>query len=298
MNISQKSESRKLTGYFTALTSYTMWGFLPFYWKTLHHVPSLQIMLNRIIWCFVFLLIISAFRKRNCFKLINSFKIFASVLITGLVLSTNWFAYIYCVNTDRIIEASLGYYINPLVSIALGMIFFKERLNKLQIAALVFAAGGVLYMTLDYGQFPFIALYLAVSFGTYGCLKKFFSFDSIDGLMAETFSVVPIAVIIMMVIGFKGESSLFSGSLRTDILIMFSGVATGIPLLFFAEAAKRIPLSAMGFLQYIAPTLMLLTGIFYYKEPFLRAHMIGFSLIWTGLLIYSYSVIKGLRNNR
>ena len=295
MNTNQTTEKNEISGYLSALSAIIMWGLLPFYWKSLNNVPSLQIMLNRIVWSFVFLFIISLFRKKDSFSYFKSWKLFAAVLLTGLILSLNWFTYIYAVNSDRIVEASLGYYINPLVSVMLGMIFFRERLDKLQITALILASAGVMYMTLDYGRFPYIAIVLAVTFGFYGMLKKYYSFDSIDGLMAETLAVTPIAVIILAVIALKGDSALFSGSPRTDLLIIISGVATGIPLILYGEGAKRIPLSALGFMMYTAPTLMLLTGIFYYKEPFLRAHIIGFSLIWTGLVFYSYSVIKKLK---
>ena len=295
MNTNQTTEKSEISGYLSALSAIIMWGLLPFYWKSLNNVPSLQIMLNRIVWSFVFLLILSLFRKKDSFSYFKSWKLFAAVLLTGLILSLNWFTYIYAVNSDRIVEASLGYYINPLVSVMLGMIFFRERLDKLQITALILASSGVMYMTLDYGRFPYIAIVLAVTFGFYGMLKKYYSFDSIDGLMAETLAVTPIAVIILAVIALKGDSALFSGSPRTDLLIIISGVATGIPLILYGEGAKRIPLSALGFMMYTAPTLMLLTGIFYYKEPFLRAHIIGFSLIWTGLVFYSYSVIKKLK---
>ncbi len=295
MNKGNTKETGDMRGYLSAAAAYILWGFLPFYWKTLHHVPSFQVMLNRIVWCFVFLLIVSAFRRRNPFLYFKNLRLFGAVLLTGLILSVNWFVYIFSVNSGRIVEASLGYYINPLVSIILGMIFFRERLNRLQVTALILAAAGVLYMTIDYGRFPYIALILAVTFGFYGLLKKYFSFDSIDGLMAETFAVTPVAVIILIFFTVRGENALFAGSLRDDIFLILSGVATGIPLYFFGEGAKRIPLSAMGFLQYIAPTLMLMTGILYYREPFLRAHIIGFSLIWTGLAVYTYSLIKRMK---
>ena len=298
MHNRQESEKSRITGYLSAMSAIIMWGILPFYWKSLHNVPAVQIMLNRIVWSFVFLLIVSFFRKTDSFSCFKSGKLFSAVLVTGLILSANWFTYIYAVNSERIVEASLGYYINPLVSIILGMIFFRERLNKLQVTALILAVSGVIYMTLDYGRFPYIALILAVTFGFYGLLKKYFSFDSVDGLIGETLAVTPAAVIILIIIALKGESALFSGSPSTDILIMLSGVATGFPLILYGEGANRIPLSALGFLMYIAPTLMLLTGIFYYKEPFLRAHMIGFCFIWTGLIFYSYSIIKELKNDR
>ena len=298
MNTSRKTENYEIGGYLSALSAIIMWGLLPFYWKSLNNVPSFQIMLNRIIWSFVFIFIISLFRKKDSFSYFRSWKLFFAVFLTGMILSMNWFTYIYAVNSERIVEASLGYYINPLVSVMLGMIFFRERLDKFQITALILASAGVIYMTLDYGRFPFMALFLAVTFGFYGMLKKFYSFDSIDGLMAETLAVTPIAVIIMAVIALKGDCALFSISPRTDILIILSGVATGFPLILYGEGAKRIPLSALGFMMYIAPTLMLLTGIFYYKEPFLKAHIIGFSCIWTGLVFYSYSVIKELKKSR
>ena len=295
MNRDKNTEKNEITGYLSALSAIIMWGFLPFYWKSLGNVPALQIMLNRIVWSFVFLLIISFFRKKDSFSYFKSWKLFAAVFLTGFILSLNWFTYIYAVNSERIVEASLGYYINPLVSIMLGMIFFRERLDKLQTAAVILASAGVIYMTLDYGRFPYIAIILAVTFGFYGLLKKFYSFDSIDGLMAETLAVTPIALVILTLIALKGDSALFSGSPRTDILIILSGVATGFPLILYGEGAKRIPLSAIGFMMYTAPTLMLLTGVFYYKEPFLRAHVISFGFIWTGLVFYSYSVIKKLR---
>ena len=297
MNDMKNQKSSTLFGYSAAALAYVMWGLLPFFWKTLHHVPALQIMLNRIMWCYVFLLLISLIRRKNSLNIFKSFRLFGSVFITGLVLSINWMTYILAVNTERIVEASLGYYINPFVCIILGMIFFKEKLTKLQTAAVISAAAGVLYMTFDYGKFPYISIILAFSFGFYGLLKKHFSFDSIDGLMAETLSVTPIAVIISVLIAFKGNSLLFAGSLKTDILLMLSGIITGVPLIFFAEGAKRIPLSAVGFLQYIGPTLMLITGVFYYNEPFARAQIIGFSFIWTGLVIYSISIIKDIKTS-
>ncbi len=233
-------------------------------------------------------------RRKNSLSIFKSFKLFLSVFITGTVLSINWFTYIWAVNTERIVEASLGYYINPLVCIILGMIFFRERLTKMQTAAVISAATGVLYMTLDYGKFLLHPLFLQFHSESTDFLKVF-AFDSIDGLMAETLSITPIAVIIMASIMLRGESALFSGSMRTDILIMMSGIITGFPLLLFAEGAKKIPLSSLGFLQYIAPTLMLITGIFYYKEPFVRSQLISFAFIWTGLIIYSVSIIKDIK---
>ena len=241
MNSSEKKINSTASGYSFGASAYIMWGLLPFFWKTLHHVPPLQIMVNRIIWCYIFLLIISMIRRKNSLSIFKSFKLFLSVFITGTVLSINWFTYIWAVNTERIVEASLGYYINPLVCIILGMIFFRERLTKMQTAAVISAATGVLYMTLDYGKFPTASIILAVSFGIYGLLKKYFAFDSIDGLMAETLSITPIAVIIMASIMLRGESALFSGSMRTDILIMMSRNYNRIPSAAVCRRSKENP---------------------------------------------------------
>ncbi len=292
MEVKDKKKSFDAGGYFLGSMSYIMWGILPFFWKSLKHVPPFQLLLNRIIWCYVFLFILSFFRKKGSLKIFSSLKLFSQVLLSGTILASNWFTYIWAVNTGKIIEASLGYYITPLVNIILGMIFFREKLTKLQITAVFLAAYAVIYMTFDYGKFPVAALILSFTFGFYGLLKKYFAFDSINALMAETFSILPLALVTMIFIYLKGQSYIFSGSLGTDILIMMSGIVTGVPLLFFSEGAKRIPLSGMGFLQYIGPSLMLITGIFFYKEPFLKAHKIGFPFIWLALILYSISVVK------
>ncbi|MDX9800493.1 MAG: EamA family transporter RarD [Spirochaetia bacterium] len=287
-----KGTENDKSGYIQAFFAYVIWGFLPIYWKFLKHIMPLQIMINRIIWCFVFLFIITLIKKKNAFVYLKNFKTLMIITAASIMLSVNWFIYIFAVNSGRILEASMGYYINPLVSIALGLIVFREKLNRLQSIALAFASAGVLYMTIDYGKFPYISVFLAVSFALYGLFKKYFSLDSLTGLMTETMTMTPIGVAVIIYFQFKGTNSLFTVSPLTDLLLIGAGVVTAVPLLLFAEGAKKIPLSSIGFLQYIAPTLMLLTGVFIYGEEFTISHLITFSFIWTGLAIYTYSLIK------
>lgn len=285
-------ESAAGSGYLQAFTAYVIWGFLPIYWKQVKHVPSIQIMLNRIIWCFVFLFIISLFRKKNVFTYLKNGKTLAIITAASLLLSVNWFTYIFAVNSGRIMEASMGYYINPLVSIALGLIVFREKLSKMQKIAIAFAAAGVLYITVDYGKFPWISIFLAVSFGLYGLFKKYFSLDSLTGLMTETFTMTPFSIAIILYFQAKGTNALFTVSPVTDFYLIGAGIVTAVPLFLFGEGAKKIPMSAIGFLQYIAPTLMLITGVVIYGEAFTLTHLISFSLIWTGLAIYTCSLVK------
>ncbi len=291
-DISGNRQPADRSGYIQAFSAYAMWGILPLYWKNLTHVMPLQIMLNRIIWCFAFLLVISLLRKKSAFGYLKNIRTLSVITGASLLLSVNWFVYIFSVNSGRIVEASMGYYINPLVSIALGLIVFREKLSKLQTAALAFASAGVIYMTLDYGKFPFISFILAISFGLYGLFKKYFSLDSLTGLMTETFTLTPFAIALIIYFQVTGSNSLFTVSRSTDLLLIGSGIVTAIPLYLFGEGAKKIPMSAVGFLQYISPTLMLLTGIFVYGEKFTTTHLVSFSLIWTGLAVYTYSLIK------
>jgi chloramphenicol-sensitive protein RarD len=209
-----------------------------------------------------------------------------------MLISINWFMYIWAVNTDQMIEASLGYYINPLVSVLLGMVFLKERLSLLQYISFAFAGIGVLIMTISYGQFPWIALTLAISFGLYGLAKKLIKVDSAVGLALETLVVMPLAAIYIGYLMIQGTNSLFAGSMSTTLLLAGAGAATAVPLLFFAKGAQRIPLATLGILQYIAPTLTLILGVFVYHETFSSVHLLAFTFIWSALILYSLSRTK------
>ncbi|MGV2941829.1 EamA family transporter RarD [Mesobacillus sp. LC4] len=285
-------------GVLYAAFSYILWGILPIYWKLLHHVNADEILANRVFWSFFFIAAILVLNKKwglftgTLRGLAQNKKQLAALSVASMLISINWFMYIWAVNTDQMIQASLGYYINPLVSVLLGIIFLKERLSLLQYLSFALAAIGVLVMTVSYGQFPWIALSLAISFGLYGLAKKLIKVDSAVGLALETLVVMPLAAIYIGYLMVQGTNSLFAGSLSTTLLLAGAGAATAIPLLFFAKGAQRIPLATLGILQYIAPTLTLILGVFVYHETFSAVHLLAFTFIWSALILYSLSRTK------
>jgi chloramphenicol-sensitive protein RarD len=283
----------KYRGYILASLSYIIWGVLPMYWKQLSMCTPLEILAGRIIWSFVFLVIlVSITRKKGLMIYLKNTKTRNAIILTSLLVSTNWFIFIFSVTTGHVLQASLGYYINPLISIFLGIIILREKINKVQITALLFAFIGVLYMTYTIGEFPWLSLLLATSFGLYGLFKKLFSFDSTLSLLAETIVLLPVSLTYYIYLGLNSNNHFISGDIKLSLLILFSGIATAVPLYLFAEGAKLIPLTSIGFLQYINPTLLLLLGVFMYKEPFANVHKITFTFIWIALLLYSYSIIR------
>ncbi|EIJ79276.1 RarD protein, DMT superfamily transporter [Bacillus methanolicus PB1] len=291
-------KKEKQMGVFYAAFSYFLWGILPIYWKLLGHVKAHEILANRVFWSFVFMLaVLLVTNKWNAFTatvyaLSANKKQFLALGTASLLISVNWFLYIWAVNNGQMIETSLGYYINPLVSVLLGMIVLKERLTIAQYFSFFLALIGVLIMTLSYGRFPWIALMLAVTFGLYGLAKKLIKVDSAIGLTLETMAVTPLALVYIGILFIQGESSLLNGSLPTDLLLIGAGAATAIPLLYFAKGAQKIQLSMLGFIQYIAPTITLILGIFVYGEQFTKLHLLSFTFIWAALTIYSLSRTK------
>ncbi|GLB58511.1 EamA family transporter RarD [Cytobacillus sp. NCCP-133] len=278
--------------------AYFLWGILPIYWKYLSPVSADEILANRVFWSFFFMLfILMATRKWNSFVTIlkgfrtNRKQLYA-LIIASLLISTNWFLYIWAVNTDQMIEASLGYYINPLVSVLLGMMVFNEKLSPAQYASFGLAFVGVMILTISYGRFPWIAIVLALSFGLYGLAKKLIKVDSAIGLTLETLMVTPIAFIYMVILFVREKQAFLHVSASIDFLLIGAGAATAIPLLYFAKGAQKIPMSMLGFLQYIAPTLTLILGVFVYSEHFTKLHLLSFMFIWLALTIYSISRTK------
>ncbi|SHG39585.1 EamA family transporter RarD [Ornithinibacillus halophilus] len=277
--------------------AYILWGFLPIYWKLVEEVPAWEILAHRIIWSFLFVIIIILFlRKQTAFIkevkwIIKDWKKMIGITLASIVISINWVTYIWAVNNEHVLQASLGYYINPLVSILLGMIVLKEGMNRTQLISFLLAGVGVLYLTISYGVFPWVSLLLAFSFATYGLLKKMVPVGSIFGLAIETMIVTPIALTYLFFLPINAFD-LGSIASQTNLLLIGAGAATAIPLLLFASGAKGIPLAMVGFLQYIAPTIMLLLGIFAYGETFSHAHMISFGLIWIALVIYLTTVYR------
>lgn len=272
-----------------AIGAYGLWGVLPVYWKTIDIVPAPQILSHRIIWSFLFLVIILLVKKDLAsFRLaIKSKKTLAIFCVASVLIGVNWLTYIWGVNAGYIVETSLGYFINPLVSVILGVVFLKEKLRMFQWIPIILAALGVLYLTLSYGALPWIALLLAGTFGLYGLIKKTAPLNSLHGLSLETGILFLPAAFYLVTAEAQGTGLIGHSGWLVTFLLVFTGVITALPLLFFASAARRINLSTLGILQYIAPTMQFLIGVLVYGEPFTRSRLLGFSIIWTALLIYS-----------
>ncbi|WP_342558963.1 EamA family transporter RarD [Metasolibacillus sp. FSL K6-0083] len=290
------SEERK--GIVYTFLAYAMWGVLPLFWKLLEHVDSVEVLVGRVVWSFIFtVLAILMIGQRSALfgdlqYLWQHKKQLVSLVAASFMITVNWFVFIYAVNSHQMLETSLGYYINPLISVLFGMLFFKERLTRVQLGAVLIALVGVLIMTINYARLPWIALCLAFSFATYGVLKKRVVLDALRGLAIETLFTLPIALVLYAYLFQKGTASFLHISLSTDVLLMASGVVTAIPLICFAKGAQRIPLYLIGFLQYIAPTTMLIIGVVLYKEPFTKMEILAFSAIWLALALFSLSTLR------
>ena len=276
-------------GIWYGVGAYVLWGFFPIYWKFLHSVPALQVIGHRIGWSFILLAVYVLVTKQwQDFRSVAfKAKTVGIYSIAAVLLSINWLIYVWGVNAGFIVETSLGYFINPLLSVLLGVIFLRERLRSLQWIPVGLAAVGVVYLTFVYGRLPWIALSLAFSFGFYGFVKKLSPLGSLYGLTLETGIVFPIALIYLAIVGVNGSGAFLKTGILVDVFLIGAGVVTTIPLLMFASAAKQIPLTIVGLLQYIAPTLQFLIGVFVYKEAFDLAHFIGFAIVWVALIIFA-----------
>lgn len=296
MSLTVQQQKLYKSGLVYALVSYGAWGIFPLYWKMLSHVPPQQILAHRVVWSMIFLFIILAWRRDRVFiQYLSSPKIIGILLLSGTLIACNWFTYIYAVNNDHIVDASLGYYINPIVNILLGVIFLKERLTRLQLIAVAFAFAGVGYLTFHYGKLPVLSLVLALSFGFYGLVRKKANLVSMPGLMVETLLLAPVALWYLWHVNTLGTGAFLHYSWKSDLLLIMAGPVTALPLFWFGIAATRIPLSTVGFLQYLAPSIQLLIGIFIFREPFNTAYLISFGLVWIGLGIYTYSIIHAMK---
>jgi chloramphenicol-sensitive protein RarD len=276
-------------GILNAIVVYVLWGFFPIYWKFLHDVPALQVIGHRIGWSFVLLLVyILLTRQWADFRSVAfGWKTMGIYSVAAILLSFNWLIYVWGVNAGFIVETSLGYFINPLLSILLGVIFLRERLRSIQWIPVGLAALGVGYLTFVYGRLPWIALSLAFTFGFYGFVKKLSPLGSLYGLTLETGIVFPAALLYLASVEFSGSGAFLHNGMLVDIFLVGAGLVTTIPLLLFASAAKQIPLTLVGLLQYIAPTLQFLIGVLLYKEPFDTSHLIGFGFVWVALIIFA-----------
>lgn len=284
-------------GIFYAAGAYMLWGLLPIYWKSLQGVPALEILAHRMTWSLAVVLLLLAFQRHWSWirRALSSPRILGTFLASATLLSVNWGVYIWAVNAGHVVETSLGYFINPLVNVLLGVLFLGERLRPWQGAAIALAVGGVLYLTFSYGALPWIALTLAGSFGLYGLLRKTAALTSLEGLTLETALLFLPALGFLLFLEGSGQAAFGHASPGTSLLLAGAGVATAIPLLLFATGARLITLTTLGFLQYMAPTIQFMLGVFLYREPLSTERLIGFCLIWLALIVYS---IEGMRQGR
>ncbi len=290
-------------GIFASVGAYLLWGLFPLYWKMIQYVSSEEILASRVIWSFILTLIFVLLLKQGK-TLISDFKelwhhkkSFWSLFFAAYLVSLNWFIYIWAVNHDHIVQTSLGYYMNPIISVLLGIIFLKERLSKSQIAAFLLAAIGVTILFVSYGQIPWVAIGLALSFGIYGLLKKQIVIDATRGLVIETMFILPVALIYYVYLYFQGNMSFLHVDMKTNLFLIGTGIVTAIPLILFATGAQNIPLYLVGFIQYISPTMTLLLGVIVYHESFGGTELVSFSFIWLALVVFSISTIAEVRKS-
>ncbi|WP_350432245.1 EamA family transporter RarD [Shewanella sp. H8] len=275
-------------GVLLAVCAYTIWGIAPLYFKLLHHVPATEILMHRVIWSFLFMIILMQFiggfgRLRLVLK---HPKQLAVLFVTSVLIAANWLIFIWAVNNDHMLDASLGYFINPLFNVLLGMLFLGERLRKLQWVAVGLASAGVLVQLISFGSIPLLSLALAASFGFYGLLRKKVNIDAKTGLLVETAILLPIALGYLLVTLETSSVSMLTNSLNLNLLLIAAGIVTTIPLLCFAGSAVRIPFSILGFFQYIGPSIMFILAVQLFNEPFDIEKGITFGFIWGALVIF------------
>lgn len=276
-------------GMLYAAIAYAMWGLFPIYFKALHTVPPIEILVHRIVWSLLFLTIVLAWRKQWAWigSVLRQPRVLAGFAASAALLSTNWFIYIWAVNNGRVVDASLGYFINPLVNVLLGFLLLHERLRPGQWAAVALAGAGVAWLTWQGGHPPWIGLGLALSFGFYGLLRKTAALGALEGLSLETLILFPFAMGYLIILTVGHHNAFAAAPPSSQWLLAAAGPITAIPLLLFAAGARRISLSLLGLLQYIGPTLQLLLGVWLYREPFGGARLAGFAMIWAALALYS-----------
>jgi chloramphenicol-sensitive protein RarD len=289
-----------LSGILASAAAFLIWGLSPAYWKCLAPVPATQIILHRIVWSFLLTMPLIAVQGRwkEFTRAIGHPSTLGILTISSLLVGSNWFIYIWAVNQGHILQASLGYYINPLVNVLLGTIFLKERLRRPQVLALALAAVGVGYLTLTYGVFPWVALSLALSFGCYGLIRKVAPVAALPGLAVETLLLSMPATLLLIHLHRSGGGAFLRLGPGIDLLLAGSAPLTAVPLLLFTLGARKITLTTLGFIQYLAPSGMLILGVWGYGEPFSNAQAITFGLIWTALGVFSADMVLQHRRHQ
>ncbi len=287
----ENTEHRK--GVALALCAYSLWGFAPLYFKLLQQVSATEILLHRIIWSFVFMMLLMTFvgNFKKVRDVLKNPKQIGILCITSVLIAGNWLLFIWAVNNDHMLDASLGYYINPLINVMLGMVFLGERLRKLQWLAVTLAAIGVAIQLISFGSVPVVSIGLAVSFGLYALLRKKVNIDAQSGLLLETALLVPLAIGYIILMPQDASANMLTNSWDMNLLLIAAGIVTSIPLLCFAGAAIRIPLTVLGFFQYIGPSIMFILAVVLYGEPFDMEKSITFGFIWLALIAFTMDMV-------
>ncbi|WP_239751963.1 EamA family transporter RarD [Mammaliicoccus sp. H-M34] len=294
------SEFKK--GIMYATFAYIIWGILPIYWNLVNEIGPFEILAHRIIWSAVFMLLLLTFTKQlsmfknATIKLFEQKKMLLAIIAAGYIITVNWGTFIWAVNNHHVLQASLGYYINPLMSIFLAFIFLGERFSKAQWIAIALAFIGVIYMTFQVGEFPYVSILLATSFALYGLIKKVVDIDAFSSITIECIVTLPAALIYIFYL--SQNDAITFGMNHSSGWLLLSGAITAIPLILFSAGARRIPLSLTGFIQYIGPTLMFFIGIFLLGEQFDVDQLITFIFIWAGIILYSYTKYVEINRNR
>ncbi len=287
------SQENNTTGIAYALGAFILWGLMPLFFRELSHVPELEFLGHRMIWSFLFLIFLLFFRRSYIMllseigQIITNRKMLLMLLFTAALISSNWLVYIWAIANDNVLQASLGYYINPLMNMALGMLVLGERISKRKQFSVSLAALGVLYMIIESGEFPWIALYLATSFAIYGLVRKKAAIGAVMGQWVEMLIILPVALTYLAYLNISATPEAIGHDNYTLFMLVISGAVTAIPLVLFTSAARSLPLTTLGLLQYIAPTITFLLAIFLWHEPFTMTHMVAFGCIWGALVIYS-----------
>jgi len=282
-----------------AVAAYLIWGLFPVYWKQLDSIPALQLIGHRIAWSFVLLaaLVLARGQTRGFLAALDRHTL-STYVLAALLIGVNWYAYVWAVTHGLIVEASLGYYINPLFSVLLGVVLFRERLRPFQWVPIAVAAAGVVYLTITLRSFPWLAVLLAVTFGLYGAVKKRAPLGSLFGLTAETAVLFAPAVTYLLLAEAQGTGAFLHGTTKENLMMAGGGLVTAVPLLFFAAAASRVPLTTIGILQYMTPTMQFLIGLGIYHESFPAGRLIGFGLVWIALGLFWVEGIVDRRTGR
>ena len=292
--------SQRRAGLLLGLGAYLLWGFMPLYFKALTRVSALEIVAHRVIWSLVFLgAMVTLFRRWPAIRAaLSNRRVVLTLLATTVLIGINWLVFIYAILTNHVLEGSLGYYLNPLVNVLLGVVLLKEKLTRAQLFATLLAAAGVMVLAAGAGSGLWISLTLAGSFALYGFLRKIVDVDSLEGLSIETALLTPLAFGWLVWLGIEGTGGFGHFGLATDVLLVLGGAVTAIPLLMFTGAARRLPYSTLGFLQYVAPSLQFLLAVLAFGEPLTTAHLICFAAIWTALAIFSFEGLRSARQPR